>query len=111
MSTSIKQFYQGTTKDFIIFIDDDSQIEAYKKDSTIPLSQIVANFQVYIPESGRGVEGVLLEASKLDLENEFGDKPVEDIVEKIVKEGELKRGGKLNKKGTSSKNDANGSFA
>lgn len=119
MSNS-KIFYKGHHHDFIVLAETASQYEKYvaqqnnpKEANTIPISDVVAGqIRVFTTENGRGSEGVLHEASKFELENEFGKgKHVDEIVEVILKEGGLKSGGvRANRKSWSSTNDANRGF-
>lgn len=83
-------FYKGTNEDFVVFLDDPEALDKYKTDSTIPLSQVLGNFDVYKSITG-GATGVLDKASKQELAEEFGDyKSVEDdIIKKILAEGHI----------------------
>jgi ribosome maturation protein Sdo1 len=106
--SATKHFYKGTTKDFIIFVDDEEAASEYVKDSTVPISDAVGLFKVFTTESGRGSEGKLESASQQDLENEFGsDKSVEYIVDFIIKNGTNKSGANVERKSFNSTNDAN----
>jgi ribosome maturation protein Sdo1 len=109
MSSPIKFFYKGQSKDFIIFTESDKITLDYLHDSSIPLTSVVAGgFKVYTPVNGRGSEGILEEASDQDLANEFGTTKVEDIIAKILKHGESKSGADVHRKQWTSTNDANG---
>jgi len=108
MSNPSKVFYQGESQDFVVFVESDEVAQQYLNDSTIPLVDVVGTFKVYTPESGRGVEGVLHEASKRDVENEFGKKPIEEVIPIILKEGSSKHNTKAGKKGWGSTNDTIG---
>lgn len=108
MSNPVKVFYQGSSQDFVVFVESEEVAEKHTQDSTIPLVDVVGTFKVFTPESGRGVEGVLHEAANRDLENEFGKLSVEDIIAKIIKEGSLKNNAKVGKKQWGSTNDSNG---
>lgn len=101
-------FYKGESQDFLVFVESEQAVQDYLKDSTIPLVDAVGTFKVYTSESGRGVDGVLHEAAKRDLENQFGKVPKEEIIEKILKEGEYQKNKNIGKKSWGSTNDANG---
>ncbi|KAH3673276.1 hypothetical protein WICMUC_003735 [Wickerhamomyces mucosus] len=107
MTNPSKVFYKGQYKDFIVFTENDDIVDKYFKDSTIPLVDVVGTFKVFTTESGRGVEGVIHEASKQDLENEFGNGAKDDsIIEKILKEGQNKSNTNINKNSYNSTNDS-----
>ncbi|CCH44132.1 hypothetical protein BN7_3690 [Wickerhamomyces ciferrii] len=108
MSNPVKVFYKGDSQDFVVFVESEEIASKYTEDSTIPLVDVVGTFKVYSPESGRGVEGVLHEASNRDLENQFGKKPVEDVIKFIIHEGTFKNNTKVGKKQWGSTNDSNG---
>lgn len=91
MSNPHKVFYKGEHSDFVIFVEDPELVAKYKAgDSTLPLIDIVSIYKVFVNRQG-GVEGVLDEASKEELQNEFGAKAnVDTVIKKIVSEGEDK---------------------
>lgn len=43
-----KVFFKGNTEDFIVFVDSAADLEAWKKDSSIPLAQVVNSFKIMI---------------------------------------------------------------
>ena len=43
-----KVHYKGSTEDFVVFIDSPEDLQAWKKDSSIPLAQVVNAFKVMI---------------------------------------------------------------
>ncbi|CEP21291.1 unnamed protein product [Cyberlindnera jadinii] len=107
MSAPVKVFFKGEHRDFIVFVESHDIIEKYQKDPSVPLSSVVAGgFKVYTPNTGRGSEGVLDEASDLDLESEFHTKVIEDIIVKICKNGEYKSSPDVNNKTWTSTNDS-----
>lgn len=92
MSDQQRIFYKGKKEDFLVFIDDVDAYEKYTHGVTsIPLSSVVGNFDVYRTISGNGSTGMLEVASKQNLNEEFGDfGSVEDeIIPKILKSGQL----------------------
>lgn len=88
-----KIFYKGEQSDFVVFIENPDLVKKYKGgDSTLPLIDIVSIYKVFVNRQG-GVEGVLDEASKEELQNEFGkDANVDAVIKKIIFEGEDKQG-------------------
>lgn len=102
----VKQFYQGKTRDFVVFIEEPGLAAKYLKDSTIPLSEVVGKFKVYTEESGRGSQGQLSEASKQELSSEFGDLKIEEIIDLIIKKGVSKNDPEINKNSWTSTNDS-----
>lgn len=92
MSEPHKIFYKGADYDFVIFTENPDLIQKYKAgDTTIPLSDVVSVFKVFVNRQG-GVEGVLDEASKAELQNEFGSSlNVDEIIKLILEKGEDKR--------------------
>lgn len=104
---SHKVFLKGDDSDFIAFVDSPKSLEEYKKDSTVPLSDVVSVFKVFTNRT-RGSEGVLEEASKLELSNQFGTSNVEDVILEILKNGEDKSSVRALGSGYADTNDANG---
>lgn len=96
MTQPHKIFYKGNGNDFVIFTENPDLIAKYKKgDATIPLIEIVSIYKVFINRQG-GVEGVLDEASKAELQNEFGkDAKVDDVIKKILNDGDDKHGARF----------------
>ena len=43
-----KVFYKGSDEDFIVFVESMADLEAWKKDSSIPLAQVVDSFKIMI---------------------------------------------------------------
>lgn len=92
MSSAQRVFYKGNKEDFLVFIDDVSDYQKYVNgDTSVPLSSVVGNFDVYRTITGNGSTGQLEVASNIDLNEEFGDyKSVEDeIIPLILKKGNL----------------------
>lgn len=106
----LRVFYSGKDADYSVFIDSKDLYEQYKKDSTVPLSDVISVYKVFSSRVG-GNEGVLDEVSKQQLENEFGVKNVEDAILKILKEGTFKEHvGNVGNKEWKSTNDTKGSL-
>lgn len=43
-----KVHYKGNEEDFIIFVDSQDAVENWKKDSSIPLAQVVSGWKVFV---------------------------------------------------------------
>lgn len=88
-----KIFWKGQLVDFLIFTENPDLIQQYKKgDTTIPLSDLVSVYKVFVNRQG-GADGVFDEASKLEIQSEFGkDAKVDDAIQKILLEGDDKLG-------------------
>lgn len=111
MAQPHKIFWKGSDYDFVVFVEDTDLLQKYKKgDSTIPLVDIVSIYKVFINRQG-GVEGVLDEASKAEISNEFGKSDVDEVIKKIIFEGADKQGAGSIYKGHSSHNDSIGGGA
>ncbi|EGW33008.1 uncharacterized protein SPAPADRAFT_60332 [Spathaspora passalidarum NRRL Y-27907] len=107
MANPHKVLYKGQEVDFILFVDDIELLKKYRKgDTTIPLVDLVSVYKVF-SNRNRGSGGIFDQASKGDLENEFGKTSVDDIIKKILIEGEDKKDVHLNPE-YSSKNDSHG---
>lgn len=93
MSAPHKFFYQGEHSDFVVFIEDPATLAKYNAgDTTIPLVDVVGVYKVFVNRQ-RGVEGVLDEASKEQIQNEFGKgATVDDAIKAILKKGQDKQG-------------------
>ncbi|CAK7902852.1 restriction of telomere capping protein 3 [[Candida] anglica] len=110
MAAPQKIFYKGTDNDFIIFIEESDSVEKYQKgDTTIPLIDILSIYKVFTNRTG-GSEGVLDEASKSELSNEFGTTDIDKVIKTILKDGE-KNGAANVQRGGSSTNDSIGAGA
>ncbi|KIV97048.1 hypothetical protein, variant [Exophiala mesophila] len=83
-----KVFYKGSTDDFIVFVESAEGLEAWKSDKSIPLVQVVDSFKVLVSHK-HGAQGELDTASKATLENEFGTSNEDEVVKKILEEGQV----------------------
>lgn len=88
-----KIFYKGKEHSFVIFTENPEEIRKYKNgDKTVPLIDILSIYKVFVNRQG-GVEGLLDEASKAELQNEFGPKAtVDDAIKIILESGDDKQG-------------------
>ncbi|GMM30118.1 Rtc3 protein [Martiniozyma asiatica (nom. inval.)] len=94
-------FYKGNNEDFIVFLDDLNAYDSYvnKSDTTVPLTEVLGNFDVYRSCTGNGSTGKLEIASMQELSEEFGDfgNVEDDIIPLILRTGEVQNRGKLSK--------------
>ncbi|KAK9467128.1 ribosome maturation protein [Lipomyces arxii] len=86
--SQLKVFYKGESDDFAVVITSPDEYKKYLKDSTVPLVDVVDVFKVFVTHKS-GFQGILDEASRASLENEFGTKNIDDVIVKILKEGEF----------------------
>ncbi|KAF1943576.1 DUF1960-domain-containing protein [Clathrospora elynae] len=101
-------FYKGSSGDqFTIFIESEEALKKWKADSSTPLSDVVAGWKIMVTEHGK--QGILNTASNSQLENEFGTKKEDDIIPKILREGEVQSHENPERTGTT--NDSMGSRA
>lgn len=92
MSQPHKLFYKGSSTDFVIFVESQEILDKYRKSNSIPLIDIVSIYKVFVNRQG-GVEGMLDEASKEELQNEFGPlAKTDDAIRAILEAGENKSG-------------------
>ncbi|PGH07567.1 hypothetical protein AJ79_06237 [Helicocarpus griseus UAMH5409] len=83
-----KVFYKGQYDDFLVFVDDVATLKNWKKDRSIPLSQVVSGFKIFITHR-QGAQGIHDGASKAMLENEFGTNKDDECIVKILEMGEI----------------------
>jgi len=105
-ATQVKVLHKGKDEDFIVFVDSVAELNAWKKDRSIPLAQVVSGFKIMISHK-HGAQGVLDGASKATLDNEFGTSNDDECIIQILEKGEVQqtqaaeRGGSRNEsKGT-----------
>ncbi|QEU58277.1 Rtc3 [Kluyveromyces lactis] len=109
MSEPVKFFYKGEETDFVIFVTSEEKVQDYVKNpSPSLLTDTVSLFKIFANQDARGSEGELGEASKSQLENEFGPKKsVEELLDVILKNGKPFGNTNINRKRWTSTNDAN----
>lgn len=83
-----KVHYKGNTDDYIVFVESPEDLQKWKSDKSIPLVQVVDSFKILVSHK-HGAQGELDTASKSSLENEFGTTNEDDIVKKILEEGQI----------------------
>lgn len=86
----VKVVYQGQDDDFIVFVDSVADLDAWKKDRSTPLAQVVSGFKIMISHR-HGAQGHLDGASKAILENEFGTSNEDECIIKILENGEVQQ--------------------
>lgn len=82
-----KVFYKGNTDDFIVFVESPEDLEAWKTDRSIPLAQVVNSFKIMLTHK-HGAQGQMDGASKASLENEFGTSNEDEVIKKILLQGQ-----------------------
>ncbi|KAH7138420.1 putative RNA binding protein [Dendryphion nanum] len=103
-----KVHYQGETDDFIIFIESAEELEKWKKDSSIPLAQVVSGWKVFVTHK-QGAQGVLDTASNATLDQEFGTTKDEEVVKIILEKGNVQSSDSKERQGDT--NVANGGLS
>lgn len=89
-STEVLQyFYKGKETDLVIYVTSQAAADDYlASPSPSKLANVVEVFKVFTNLDGKGATGTFGEASKTQLENEFGKgKKVEEVIGLILKEG------------------------
>ncbi|RMJ27049.1 hypothetical protein PHISP_02058 [Aspergillus sp. HF37] len=82
-----KIFYKGRVDDFIVFVDDLTILNDWRRDRSIPLSRVLNGWKIFVTHS-HGSQGVLDGASKASLDNEFGTAKDDECMVKILEMGE-----------------------
>jgi len=100
-----KVVYKGSEEDFVIFIDSAADLHKWKEDRSTPLAQVVSGFKVFITHK-HGAQGILDEASKQTMENEFGTKNEDEVMIKILERGSVQETENAERQGP--KNDSQG---
>ncbi|KAF2006590.1 shwachman-Bodian-diamond syndrome protein [Amniculicola lignicola CBS 123094] len=83
-----KVHFKGKEDDFVIFVDSAKAVEDWKKDSSIPLAQVVSGWKVFVTHK-QGTQGILDAASNGALESEFGTSKDDDVVKQILEKGDV----------------------
>ncbi|KAI5844010.1 ribosome maturation protein, partial [Morchella snyderi] len=81
-----KVVYKGKNDDFIVFIDSIADLEKWKKDPSVPLAQVLNGWKVFCTHK-QGAQGIMDEASKANLSDEFGTSVEEEVVKRILQGG------------------------
>ena len=83
-----KVFFKGKTDDFIVFIESPEDLKKWKADQSIPMAQVVNSFKIMLTHK-HGAQGQLDEASKASLENEFQTSNEDEVIKKILMDGQV----------------------
>jgi len=83
-----KVFYKGQHDDYVIFVDDVAAARNWKRDRSIPLTQVVNGWKIFVTHR-HGAQGIYDGASKATLENEFGTANQEECIARILEKGEI----------------------
>ncbi|KAF2169154.1 hypothetical protein M409DRAFT_64915 [Zasmidium cellare ATCC 36951] len=84
----IKVHYKGADDDYVIYVDSKEAVADWKKDSSVPLAQVVSGWKIFVTHK-QGNQGVLDAASKASLESEFGTSKDEEVVKQILEKGTI----------------------
>lgn len=84
----VKVHHKGKSEDFIIFVESAEAVQNWKKDSSIPLAQVVNGWKIFVTH-GQGSQGILDGASNQALEDEFGTSKEEEVVKQILEKGNV----------------------
>ncbi|GAO15541.1 uncharacterized protein UV8b_02973 [Ustilaginoidea virens] len=88
-STRSKVHYKGNSDDFLVFVDDEASYKKWKLgDSSVPLADFVAAFQVFQTHK-QGSQGTYDTAPKNILHAEFGTDNTDDVITRILKHGSI----------------------
>jgi ribosome maturation protein Sdo1 len=87
-SPQTQVFYKGSSgEQFCVFVESVEALQKWKADSSTPMADVVAGWKILVPEHGK--QGILNTASKQQLENEFGSTNEDEIVKKILTDGDV----------------------
>ncbi|KAK6338961.1 hypothetical protein TWF696_009759 [Orbilia brochopaga] len=103
-----KVYLQKNGEDFIVLVENAENLQKWKKDTSIPLVDVVNGFNVFTTRK-HGAQGVLDSASKSTLEDAFGTSKTDDVIQIILREGQMQTSGTSARE--SSTNDSIGSMA
>ncbi|KJX94629.1 shwachman-bodian-diamond syndrome protein [Zymoseptoria brevis] len=97
-ASEVKVHYKGNNDDFIVIVDSVQAVKDWKKDSSVPLAQVVSSFKVFVT-GGHGNQGILDGASKGSLESEFGTSNDDEVVKQILEKGSIVETGSAGRDG------------
>lgn len=86
---AVKVVYKSSDNTEFFVIANEGMVSKWRKDKSIPLIDVVQNFNVHIISNG-GNTGEYITPSKGVLESNFQTSNTDEIVKKIVAEGEEK---------------------
>ncbi|KAK9371061.1 ribosome maturation protein [Lipomyces kononenkoae] len=82
-----KVFYRGKSHEFMVVVQSPQEYRRYKKDPSVPLVDVLNSFKVFVTRAG--TQGIIDEASRSMLENEFGTKDQNEIIQKVLRDGDF----------------------
>ncbi|KIW32659.1 uncharacterized protein PV07_04188 [Cladophialophora immunda] len=83
-----KVHFKGKTDSFIIFVESPQDVERWREDKSISLTEVVKSFKIMVTHK-HGAQGHLDGASKASLENEFGTSEENEVIKTILMEGKI----------------------
>ncbi|KAK6344989.1 hypothetical protein TWF718_006934 [Orbilia javanica] len=104
-----KVYLQKNNEDFIVLVEDKESLNKWKKDTSVPLTDVINGFKVFTTHR-QGAQGVLDSASNAILDASFGTHKVDDIIPVILRDGQLQVTSGGQDRGSST-NDSKGSMA
>ncbi|KAL1735870.1 AFG1-like ATPase-domain-containing protein [Schizophyllum commune] len=84
-----------STDEYLVIVNADEYKRWKDGDTTIPLVEVVDSFDVF--HSGQGNQGILGRASKQQLDTVFGTTKDDEVVAKILKDGQTRVGDKFDR--------------
>jgi len=78
-----------STDEYLVIVDE-AEYKKWQEDKSVAITLVVDSFAVF--HSGQGSQGKLMTPSKQQLEAIFDTSKVDEVVEVILKKGELKGG-------------------
>ncbi|KAK9463093.1 ribosome maturation protein [Lipomyces oligophaga] len=109
MGVVSKVVYHGSTNDFLVIVSSPAAYKSFKSNpSSVALVDVVDAFSIYTSaDTRRGSHGILDQASKSLIENEFGEKTsTDEAITKILLEGQLQETKNSDKNDFKSTNDS-----
>ncbi|KAF2751541.1 shwachman-Bodian-diamond syndrome protein [Sporormia fimetaria CBS 119925] len=82
----VKVHFKGEHDDFIIFVESSEAVQKWKKDSSVPLADVVNGWKIFCTHK-QGASGILDAASNQELDAEFGTHKEEEVVKQILEKG------------------------
>jgi len=86
---SARIHYKGSNNNFVMFAVSPEAFRKYRKDSSVPLTEVLDAFTVYTT-GHHGSQGILEQASHGQLDAEFGTHEQEVCARRVLAHGELK---------------------
>ncbi|TVY83348.1 SDO1-like protein [Lachnellula suecica] len=106
--TQAKVHFKGKDEDFVVFVDDVKAFNDWKTDKSIPLTQVVGAFKIFITHK-HGAQGTMDSASKATLDNEFGTHVDDEVIKQILEKGSIQESDSAERQGST--NDSKGAMA